>query len=831
MLIAAYRPMNIVWHPIMFQDEVTEFNEPWIFPLIIPMDSKECTVFMPGCFKRNWFIKNEKIVDGDYYVTVDDDDMYEDGVFDAIKQINDDIVIISMKRGYQIPTNTLSIKQYPVWSLFADPHWVKIGMISAQQSFVMGRIFRQHLHNEKSHNWDGELIVRHKEAEEQIGYRIDLFALFNYFEPGRWIKQKNEGKKVSIIIPIIRPEKAKRCIKMIYDNAGIDRKYYEIITGEDKKRIGAPLMFKKLVKKAQYKLICFLGDDALPQPDFLKNAIKTMNELPNKWGLVGFNDNTGRTLPTHWIADKRLLPYLDGEFFHTGYKHCFCDNELQERTNKLNRYIYAVDAIVLHDHPLLMHTKTDKDYERVYSKEYLNHDRKLFEQRYHLWREQKKDIIISNQKISVIIPIIRPESAERCIEAIKKNAGLPFYQYEIVTLMDTDGIGCPKMVETLIEKAEYDLVMFLGDDTLPEPDFLKYALEAMESLPDGWGVVGLNTQDIRIEGGNPLAHWLAHKKMLEHIPGGAFFSTEYKHCWGDNELKDIADELGRWIHAEKSKIQHVHPVNQSAENDEGYQRAYTKENQHHDFRTYCSRKRIRMQKKYGTKLAIAVPLTDEMVYRHFFFSFVKVIIEYMISLVEKGKSISFDVLMPDFPCQVDAARNNLVNQALLLGCTHILMMDTDQIYATTNMIEKMLAHNKPVVGARVHRRYPPYDPLLLRGDIGKLYQIPENEIKKPDGTFESELDVTYTGTGCILYDMQIFNDMIPEKWFQFKVGDVGQPIGEDIVFCEKLRDRKIPIIVDCNIDIKHLTLLASDWGTYKLFSKLMGGKNHVIRKH
>ena len=71
MLIAAYRPMNIVWHPIMFQDEVTEFNEPWIFPLIIPMDSKECTVFMPGCFKRNWFIKNEKIIDEDYIFFVE----------------------------------------------------------------------------------------------------------------------------------------------------------------------------------------------------------------------------------------------------------------------------------------------------------------------------------------------------------------------------------------------------------------------------------------------------------------------------------------------------------------------------------------------------------------------------------------------------------------------------------------------------------------------------------------------------------------------------------------------------------------------------------------
>ncbi|MBW1813431.1 MAG: hypothetical protein JRJ39_07090, partial [Deltaproteobacteria bacterium] len=485
-LIAAYRSMNIVLHPIMFKDEMVEFDEPWILPLVIPMDSKECTVFMPGCFKRNWFIKNEEIIDGDYYVTADDDDMYEDGVFDAIKQMDDDIIIISLKRGYQIPANTVPIRQYPTWPLRAHPDWVKIGMISAQQSFVKGRIFKQHFHNEKSHNFDGELAVYHKEAGEQINYRPDLFALFNYYEPGRWVKN-----------------------------------------------------------------------------------------------------------------DRAIM-----------------------------------------------------------------------------------------RKVSIIIPVIREDSAKLCSKAIRENAGTPIDQYEIVSAIDSDGVGCPKMVKSLTENTEHDLVMFLGDDTEPEKDFLKHAIQSMDSLPDGWGVVGLNTQDDRVDNGNPIAHWLAHKKMLEYIPGGSFFSTEYKHCWCDDELKDIADELGRWVWCEKSRIKHNHPVNQTAEYDDGYQKAYSDDFQTHDFKIYCSRKRKRMKARYGTKLAVAIPLTDERIYREFFFSFVKVITEYMSSLVKAGKSISLDVLMPDFPCQIDHARNNLVHQALLTGCTHILMMDSDQIYNTTNMIDK-----------------------------------------------------------------------------------------------------------------------------------------------
>lgn len=201
-LLDAYRAMDIILHPIMFENEITIFNEEWIFPLKLPtleffgLSSRffcqtsgpliKYAAMMPGTIKRNLFIQNSKIIDDDYYVTVDDDDMYEPGVFDAIKQMDDDIVIISMKRGHHIPPGTPPIRQYPTWSLYAHPDWVQVGMISAQQSFVKGKIFKAHLHNEESHDWDGELAVHHKEDGEQIRYEPELYALFNYYEPGRW---------------------------------------------------------------------------------------------------------------------------------------------------------------------------------------------------------------------------------------------------------------------------------------------------------------------------------------------------------------------------------------------------------------------------------------------------------------------------------------------------------------------------------------------------------------------------------------------------------------------------------------------------------------------
>ena len=117
--------------------------------------------------------------------------------------------------------------------------------------------------------------------------------------------------------------------------------------------------------------------------------------------------------------------------------------------------------------------------------------------------------------VSIIIPIIRPDKAAKCIEAIKRNAGdVP---YEIVTEIDIDGIGCPRMVEKLTNLAKYDLVMFLGDDTEPMEGFLQAALDAMATLPDGWGVVGLNTQHEKTKS-NYQAHWLADKTDARPYP-------------------------------------------------------------------------------------------------------------------------------------------------------------------------------------------------------------------------------------------------------------------------------------------------------------------------
>ncbi|MBD3337157.1 MAG: hypothetical protein GF355_16720 [Candidatus Eisenbacteria bacterium] len=192
--------------------------------------------------------------------------------------------------------------------------------------------------------------------------------------------------KVSIIIPVIRPESARRCVEAIRRNAGPGLEPeadYEILAEPDTNRIGCPRMVKRLTARSRGEMVLFLGDDTLPQNGFLAKALEAMASLPGGWGMVGLNDRVhdGNHTATHWMCHKKLLPLLGGEFFHTGYLHTRCDRELTERCQALGRYVWAEEAVLEHAHPSLQGRELTGDYRRVYSVDYLKHDRALYKRR------------------------------------------------------------------------------------------------------------------------------------------------------------------------------------------------------------------------------------------------------------------------------------------------------------------------------------------------------------------------------------------------------------------------------------------------------------------
>ena len=219
-------------------------------------------------------------------------------------------------------------------------------------------------------------------------------------------------------------------------------------------------------------------------------------------------------------------------------------------------------------------------------------------------------------------------------------------------------------------------------------------------------------------------------------------------------------------------------------------------------------------------LAIALPLTDDKVHTNFLDAFVTL-----------RKPESFLYLRPDFPSKnLAGVRNALVKQAMNAGATHILMMDTDQT-PEKDLIEKLLKNlienDLLIVGGKVHRRYPNWDPLLLRLDKekNKYYSVSDEE-----WTNNELVEVDATGCGCLLIDLKLF-DIIPFPWFkEGELTEEGKPIGEDVYFCEQIRKANIPIFVNTKVKIGHLGLMNVNEHFYFLNKMLNEANKKKIRE-
>ena len=201
-------------------------------------------------------------------------------------------------------------------------------------------------------------------------------------------------------------------------------------------------------------------------------------------------------------------------------------------------------------------------------------------------------------------------------------------------------------------------------------------------------------------------------------------------------------------------------------------------------------------------LGVGIPLSHQMIPSAFFDSFV-------------------GMVKPPFTYfrtsngPIHEMRNNIARSAVESGCTHLIMMDTDQMYHP-DTIPRLLSHRLPIAGCLVYRRYPPFDPLMMRGVLGSYHTVTEWE---PN----SLVEVDATGTGCIMFNMSVFRGM-PYPWF--KTGKFqGQPIGEDVGFCSELRAAGYKIFVDTSIPAGHLSQIQITESFWRLHSKIVEAGN------
>lgn len=162
------------------------------------------------------------------------------------------------------------------------------------------------------------------------------------------------------------------------------------------------------------------------------------------------------------------------------------------------------------------------------------------------------------------------------------------------------------------------------------------------------------------------------------------------------------------------------------------------------------------------------------------------------------------------------ARDEACSIAINGGYTHVLFVDSDMAYEQ-KALEKALAHDDDVVTGLYFRRKGNHEPVLYRAIDQRRYD--ENGKIKYHGFAEVETDierdyfpVAGCGFGFLLVKTDVLKRMQKEvniSWFEPIPG-----MGEDLSFCQRLKEIDVKVMCDTTIKLGHYGLYGytkEDW--------------------
>jgi hypothetical protein len=168
------REQKVEWHLIVdegsgpFQSE-----EEWLHYYYAP---KPPWGFFIGHWLYNWWIDYMwdagKLKHDDHYNLITDDDFFEPGMFDKIRELTDPIIVTSMNRGR--------------WGvLWATPEHMHVGSVGLEQMHIRGDILKQY-RLAGFYEGDGFMIeALWREHPEKFKFVPDAQCYFNYLPPGK----------------------------------------------------------------------------------------------------------------------------------------------------------------------------------------------------------------------------------------------------------------------------------------------------------------------------------------------------------------------------------------------------------------------------------------------------------------------------------------------------------------------------------------------------------------------------------------------------------------------------------------------------------------------
>lgn len=155
-------------------------------------------------------------------------------------------------------------------------------------------------------------------------------------------------------------------------------------------------------------------------------------------------------------------------------------------------------------------------------------------------------------------------------------------------------------------------------------------------------------------------------------------------------------------------------------------------------------------------------------------------------------------------------REKLVQHALDGNCDYILFIDSDMRFPKTT-IDRLLKHDKPIVGVNATTRTVPVKPTAkqLEIDAEKKENFWYPVISKGKTGIEQ---VTAIGCGVMLVKAEVFRNT-PQPWFWFYQIPGGKTLGEDVHFCIAAADAGYETWVDHDLsqEIGHVGQYTYGW--------------------
>ena len=190
------------------------------------------------------------------------------------------------------------------------------------------------------------------------------------------------------------------------------------------------------------------------------------------------------------------------------------------------------------------------------------------------------------------------------------------------------------------------------------------------------------------------------------------------------------------------------------------------------------------------KIYISIPAKTGQVY-----------FELLIRLLEwSHQSIPIMINFQPFTAPIDHCRNTIVKKFLTTDCTHLMMID-DDIVPPADALERLLFHNKDIIGAVC--------PII--GPIEGQLKVSYNAYKLKNGHLEqhgwpksSSLTlVDVIGTGCILIKREVLENIQAPFLTEYNKEGIKQT-GEDVSFCKKAGNLQCEIYADFKLKCKHI---------------------------